>query len=93
MSFSFVGGAGVPVDLVFVLDSSASLGASNWGLVKTLAANIVGNFDVSSTGTRFEFYRFDPMRIVLSIILDFLLVILFLFNRPHVIVRMGLFLV
>jgi hypothetical protein len=43
----------VPVDLVFVLDSSASLGATNWLLVKTLAANIVEQFTIGSADTRY----------------------------------------
>ena len=43
----------MPVDLVFVLDSSASLGATNWLLVKTLAANIVEQFNIGSADTRY----------------------------------------
>jgi hypothetical protein len=44
----------VPVDLVFVLDSSASLGNANWVLVKTLAANIVEQFNIGESSTRYD---------------------------------------
>ncbi len=43
----------MPVDLIFVLDSSGSLGEANWLLVKSLAASIVDQFVISATDTRY----------------------------------------
>jgi hypothetical protein len=40
-------------DLVFVLDSSSSLGADNWDLVKQFAANVVSQLTISSTANRY----------------------------------------
>jgi hypothetical protein len=42
-----------PVDLIFVLDSSGSLGADNWQIVKQFAADIVSLLTIGTSETRF----------------------------------------
>ena len=43
----------VPTDLVFVLDSSLTVGTSNWAAVKQYAASIVKQLTVSATQTQY----------------------------------------
>ena len=41
-----------PFDLIFVLDSSGSLGTDNWNLVKQFAANVVDTLTIGENNTR-----------------------------------------
>ena len=42
-----------PLDIVFILDSSGSLGDANWLLVKQFAVSVVEKLSVSASDTQF----------------------------------------
>ena len=43
------------VDVVFVMDSSGSVGSDNWNTAKTFAKNIISNFQIGPNDIQFGF--------------------------------------
>ena len=41
-----------PMDLIFVLDNSGSIGSTDFSTLKTFVSELVGTLDVSSSRTR-----------------------------------------
>ena len=46
-------------DIVFVVDSSGSIGADNWPLVLNFTASMVESFPVGDLGARFGFILYE----------------------------------
>uniref|UniRef100_H2Z6L8 Uncharacterized protein n=1 Tax=Ciona savignyi TaxID=51511 RepID=H2Z6L8_CIOSA len=47
------------VDLVFILDSSTSIGSPNWETMKSFVKDIISSFDISADQTRVSVFRYN----------------------------------
>ncbi|XP_078495092.1 complement receptor type 1 [Ciona intestinalis] len=46
-------------DIIFIMDSSTSIGFQNWVLMKSFVADMISAFDVSDDGTRVAVFRYN----------------------------------